>query len=95
MLCGVISIYTLEHGLHPNSTVMYFYTLLEVITRKGVVIYTPGYVVYTSVLTVNSCTFFNTIVYLFYADYGILYEELLVRAKKNTSRDDLCACTYV
>ena len=38
-----------------------------------------------------SCTFFITIVYLFYADYGILhvydivYEELLVRAKKHKS----------
>ena len=32
-----------------------------------------------------SCTFFITIVYLFYADYGILYEERLVRAKKHKS----------
>ena len=33
-----------------------------------------------------SCTFFITIVYFFYADYGILYEELLVREKT------LCVC---
>ena len=32
-----------------------------------------------------SCTFFITKVYFFYVDYGMLYEELLVRAK-NTSR---------
>ena len=32
-----------------------------------------------------SRTFFITKVYCFYVDYGILYEELLVRAK-NTSR---------
>ena len=31
-----------------------------------------------------SCTFFITIVYVFYADNGI-YEELLVRAKKHQS----------
>ena len=33
----------------------------------------------------------------FYVDYGILYEELLVRAKKHKSCCiyDLCACTYV
>ena len=30
-----------------------------------------------------SCTFFITKVYFFYVDYGILYEELLVRAKKH------------
>ena len=36
-------------------------------------------------LVTCSCTFFITIVYLFYADYGILYEELLVRAKKYKS----------
>ena len=29
-----------------------------------------------------SCTFFITKVYFFYVDYGILYEELLVHAKK-------------
>ena len=29
-----------------------------------------------------SCTFFITKVYFYYVDYGILYEELLVRAKK-------------
>ena len=44
--------------------------------------------------------FFHHYSVFFYADYGILYEELLVRAKKNTSRVayavyDLCACTYV
>ena len=32
-----------------------------------------------------SCTFFITKVYFFYVDYGILYEELLVRAKKHKS----------
>ena len=30
--------------------------------------------------------FFHHYSVFFYADYGILYEELLVRAKKNTSR---------
>ena len=44
--------------------------------------------------------FFHHYSVFFYADYGILYEELLVRAKKNTSRVayavyDLCACTYI
>ena len=43
--------------------------------------------------------FFITKVYFFYVDYGILYEELLVRAKKHKScciiMYDLCACTYV
>ena len=43
--------------------------------------------------------FFHHYSVFFYADYGILYEELLVH-KKNTSRVayavyDLCACTYV
>ena len=40
-----------------------------------------------------SCTFFITIVYFFYADYGILYEERLVRAKKQVVLhiNDLCA----
>ena len=45
--------------------------------------------------------FFHHYSVFFYADYGILYEELLVRAKKNTSRVayavhnyDLCACIY-
>ena len=33
-----------------------------------------------------SCAFFVTKVYFFNVDYGILYEELLVRAKKNISR---------
>ena len=37
--------------------------------------------------------------YFFYVDYGILYEELLVRAKKHKScciiKYDLCACTYI
>ena len=32
-----------------------------------------------------SCTFFITKVYFFYVDYVILYEELLVRAKKHKS----------
>ena len=31
---------------------------------------------------IQSCTFFITKVYFFYVDYGILYEEPLVRAKK-------------
>ena len=44
--------------------------------------------------------FFHHYSVFFYADYGILYEELLVRAKKNTSRVayavyDLCACIYI
>ena len=37
--------------------------------------------------------------YFFYVDYGILYEELLVRAKKYKSCCiiiyDLCACPYI
>ena len=33
--------------------------------------------------------FFITKVYFFYVDYGILYEELLVRAKKHKS---CCIC---
>ena len=37
-----------------------------------------------------SCTFFITKVYFFYVDYGILYEELLVRAKKHKS-----GCIYM
>ena len=46
-----------------------------------------------------SCTFFITKVYFFYVDYGILYEELLVRAKKHMSccicmiYMCICACT--
>ena len=33
----------------------------------------------------------------FYVDYGMLYEELLVRAKKHKlcCIYDLCACTYI
>ena len=37
-----------------------------------------------------SCTFFITKVYFFYVDYDILYEELLVRAKKHKS-----CCIYM
>ena len=37
-----------------------------------------------------SCTFFITKVYFFYVDYGILYEERLVRAKKHKS-----CCIYM
>ena len=43
--------------------------------------------------------FFHHYSVFFYADYGILYEELLVRAKKTQVVlhiiYDLCACTYV
>ena len=41
---------------------------------------------------------FITKVYFFSVDYGILYEELLVRAKKAQvvlHMYDLCACTYI
>ena len=37
-----------------------------------------------------SCTFFIAKVYFFYVDYGILYEEPLVRAKKHKS-----CCIYM
>ena len=40
---------------------------------------------------------FSSLKILFYVDYGILYEELLVHAKKHKScciLYDLCACTY-
>ena len=46
MLCGVIS---LEHGLQWHFTPKSMVNLHP----KGVVIYTPGYVVYTHVLTVH------------------------------------------
>ena len=45
--------------------------------------------------------FFHHYSVFFYADYGILYEELLVRAKKTQVvlhiiiLYDLCACTYI
>ena len=45
--------------------------------------------------------FFHHYSVFFYADYGILYEELLVRAKKTQvvlhiyAVYDLCACTYI
>ena len=42
--------------------------------------------------------FFHHYSVFFYADYGILYEKLLVRAKKTQvvlHIYDLCACTYV
>ena len=42
--------------------------------------------------------FFHHYSVFFYADSGILYEELLVRAKKTQvvlHIYDLCACTYV
>ena len=42
-----------------------------------------------------SCTFFITKAYFFYVDYGILYEELLVHAKKTQvvlHIYDICAC---
>ena len=41
------------------------------------------------IFTTCSITFFTTKVYFFYVDYVILYEELLVRAKKHKS---CCIC---
>ena len=53
---------------------------------------------FNEIFATCSCTFFITKVYFFYVDYGILYEELLVLAKKTQvvlHIYDSCACTYV